>query len=139
MDRMKAVRVCGLIGCILLLETVLYTALAPARNTASFETSAALTPQQTLEYIKNTKDILIIDVRSHREYAGGHIPGSVNLSLRTLPREIDSIPTGHPILIYCGVGFRGVQAYKLIRRLRPELTDVHHAQGKLPFSLYTSP
>ena len=48
----------------------------------------------------------VIDVREESEYAEGHVPGAVNIPLRTLAANLDKIPTDQPVVIYCGSGHR---------------------------------
>lgn len=49
---------------------------------------------------------LVIDVREPSEYAEGHIPGAVNISLRTLAANVDKIPTDRQVFVYCKSGYR---------------------------------
>jgi len=51
-------------------------------------------------------DPLLIDVREASEYADGHIPGAINIPLRTLTQNLDKIPTDQPVFIYCASGLR---------------------------------
>lgn len=55
--------------------------------------------------IANT-DPLLIDVREENEYAEGHIPGAVNIPLRTLTQNLDKIPSDKPVFVYCASGLR---------------------------------
>lgn len=53
----------------------------------------------------------ILDVREVNEYAEGHIAGAVNIPLRELPASLALLPElDEPILVYCGVGYRGAVA-----------------------------
>lgn len=51
---------------------------------------------------------IIADVRTPEEYAGGHVPGSVNWPLERL--TMTDIPDGAPILTYCHSGSRSARA-----------------------------
>ena len=53
---------------------------------------------------------LVVDVRETSEYEEGHIPGAVNIPLRTVTQNLDKIPTDRPVYIYCKSGFRAAQA-----------------------------
>lgn len=48
----------------------------------------------------------LIDVREESEYADGHIPGAVDIPIRTLAQSLDQIPTDQPVIVYCASGFR---------------------------------
>jgi rhodanese-related sulfurtransferase len=53
---------------------------------------------------------LVVDVREESEYAEGHIPGAVNIPIRTLTRNLDKIPTDRQVYVYCKSGFRAAQS-----------------------------
>lgn len=53
---------------------------------------------------------LVIDVRETTEYAEGHIPGAVNIPIRTLAQNLDKVPTDRQVYVYCRTGFRAGQA-----------------------------
>lgn len=55
-------------------------------------------------------DIFVIDVRETGEYAEGHIPGAVNIPLRTLLDDPDAIPLDTQVVVYCKSGFRAALA-----------------------------
>lgn len=67
-----------------------------------------------MEQYQNTPGAVLIDVRSTKEYAGGHIPESVNIPLN----QIDSIhyPKSTPIFVYCQSGIRGGSACKWLNQ-----------------------
>jgi rhodanese-related sulfurtransferase len=51
---------------------------------------------------------LVLDVRSAREYAQGHIPGAVHMPYREVSARIAELAAwqDHPIVVYCEVGVR---------------------------------
>lgn len=53
-----------------------------------------------------TADPLVIDVREPAEYAEGHVPGAINIPLRTLTDHLDVIPMDRPVVVYCASGHR---------------------------------
>lgn len=59
---------------------------------------------------------LLVDVREPREFLRGHIPGAVNMPLRSLGDHLDNIPRDRPVVLYCSTGYRtglGVMALHL--------------------------
>lgn len=63
---------------------------------------------QGLEEYGNTPGAVLLDVRTPKEYAQGHLPGSVNLPLdRIQAIEIDKAA---PLFVYCLSGGRSRQA-----------------------------
>lgn len=59
----------------------------------------------------------LIDVREPNEYAEGHIPGAVNIPIRTLAQNLDKVPTDQPVLVYCASGHRAGMATAALREL----------------------
>jgi rhodanese-related sulfurtransferase len=63
------------------------------------------------------KQALLVDVREPKEYASGHIPGAINLPLRSLTDNLDRIPKNRPVILYCSTGYRtamGVMALQML-------------------------
>ena len=70
---------------------------------------------QAVETCRNTPDAVLIDVRSPAEFAGGHIPGSINLPIQALQRAEDQLgDPDAPIYVYCQSGARSSRAAKLL-------------------------
>ncbi|MFP3853800.1 MAG: rhodanese-like domain-containing protein [Anaerolineales bacterium] len=71
-------------------------------------------PQQYRQEFGSGTSHLLIDVRTPEEFASGHIPGAVNISLQTLPDRLDEIPTGQPLVVYCRTGNRSATAAEIL-------------------------
>ena len=48
----------------------------------------------------------MVDVREPAEYGAGHIPGAINILLRTLAQHLDQIERDRPVVLYCSSGYR---------------------------------
>lgn len=96
---------------------------------------AALSPEEAQEYVRDTPNLLIIDVRSRKEFADGHLVHAINMPLYAFQRMAKDIPANVPVLLHCQYGYRSLQAYKLLRRLRPDIQDVRFAAGQFFRSL----
>ena len=60
---------------------------------------------------------LLIDVREPSEFRRGHIPGAMNIPLRSLTDNLDKISKDHPVVLYCSSGYRtamGVMALEML-------------------------
>jgi rhodanese-related sulfurtransferase len=66
------------------------------------------------ELIKN--GATIIDVRTPAEFNTGHAPGSVNIPLDKLASQMNSLPTGKPIITCCASGMRSAAAKGMLKR-----------------------
>ena len=59
----------------------------------------------------------LIDVRSAKEYAGGHIDGAQHIPLNELAVQIASLGSRTiPTVVYCRSGYRSNKAAKLLRK-----------------------
>jgi NADPH-dependent 2,4-dienoyl-CoA reductase/sulfur reductase-like enzyme/rhodanese-related sulfurtransferase len=58
----------------------------------------------------------LVDVRTPQEYAGGHIPGAVNLPVDELRSRLGELPRDRQIAVYCQVGQRGYLATRILRQ-----------------------
>ena len=100
----------------------------PARPSASYE---KLSVEEAWAYIRDTPSLLIVDVRTSREFKDRHLRGSVNAPLFALARLAPRLPSGRPVLVVSLQGVRSIQACKVIRRLRPDIKDVAYADGPI--------
>jgi len=65
------------------------------------------------EGIKDT-DALVLDVRSPKEYASGHLDGALNIPLDELRSRMGELPADREIWTYCRVGQRSYNAARLL-------------------------
>ena len=67
----------------------------------------------------------LLDVRSPEEYAGGHLPGAVNIPVQQLDRRLAEVgPVDHELIVYCRSGHRSTRATELLRQRG--FTKVHN-------------
>ncbi len=60
----------------------------------------------------------IIDVRSKKEYKGGHVPGAINLPVKKISKEAqDVMPKGKTYYIICQSGGRSKKACSILEQL----------------------
>jgi len=76
----------------------------------------------------------LLDVRSAREYAAGHLPGAVNIPLRQLRARLDELPVREPIVTYCRTGQRGYFATRILLQSRFEAMNL--GGGYLTYRLF---
>jgi molybdopterin/thiamine biosynthesis adenylyltransferase/rhodanese-related sulfurtransferase len=55
-------------------------------------------------------ELLLVDVREHREFATGHIEGAVNIPLAELEGRVHEIPTDRSVVFICRSGARSLTA-----------------------------
>lgn len=78
------------------------------------------------ELVKNGATIL--DVRSKGEFAGGHIKGSVNISVDTLRNNLSKLKDKNkPIITCCASGMRSATAKSILQA--NGYVNVHNGGG----------
>ncbi len=68
----------------------------------------------------------LIDVREEHEFAGGHVPGSVNLPMSTIGSRLDELPEG-PFDVICQVGGRSARVVEALEAAWPRR---HERRGR---------
>lgn len=63
---------------------------------------------------KNNDRIIILDVRSEREYLEGHIRNAINIPFDRVLKEEININNDKIVLVYCSRGGRSMRVAKLL-------------------------
>ena len=66
-----------------------------------------------IETYKNTKDAVLLDVRTQEEYLEGRVPGSWNIPLQEIQKVERLIDKAAPLFVYCLSGGRSQRACEL--------------------------
>ena len=91
-----------------------------------FTLSQAPDIHQGLDKYKNTKDAILLDVRTPDEYAQGRIPGSINLPLQVFAKIEEVAPDkSTPLFVYCHSGARSSRFAKTMKKMGyTDVTDI---------------
>ena len=76
----------------------------------------------------------LLDVRTPREYASGHIPGAVSIPVDELRDRLGDLPRDRGIAVYCQVGQRGYLATRIL--LQAGLTAMNIGGGFKTYQLF---
>jgi len=98
-----------------------------AQAQAQAQVSASYSPAQTMELIKQKKDLVIIDVRSPQELREGKIEGSTLIPFMDIMKGNFSIPQGRPLLLICAVGGRSYAAMQILAH--KGYKEIYNLQG----------
>ena len=84
-----------------------------------FRDRDALEPVTRKELSRRLRDnvVTVIDVRPADEFAAGHVPDAINISLRDLPRRLRDLPRDREVVAYCR-GAYCVLAFEAVALLR---------------------
>lgn len=101
----------------------------------------ALSPEAALEYMKNTPNLVIVDVAATRWYNEEHFEHAMNIPIEELDSgEEDAryleIPSGRPVLLHCRRGMIVPGAYRRVLELRADIPEISYIDGTPPFAEY---
>jgi len=58
------------------------------------------------------KGMMLLDVRTNKEYEGGHIPGSIHVPISEIGDKIKKLKKDKELVVYCQNGNRSIWAIK---------------------------
>lgn len=97
-------------------------------NSASLDAqNAVLTVDAFDQKLKNSPGVQLVDVRTPREYAAGHLKGALNYDYNgnEFEKQIARLDKTRPVMVYCAVGGRSAGAAARLRTLGfPEVYDM---------------
>ena len=101
------------------------TAASPEADASGPDGS--ITGAELLARIDRGESLPILDVRTEREFSGGHVPGAVNVPFTQVSSRLGDVP-GAPdeaLIVYCGHGPRAYMAAAALKRAgRPRIVYV---------------
>lgn len=71
-------------------------------------------PESLHERIEAGDEVQVVDIRSEREYAQGHVPGALNVPMGRFASEIEDHDWGEDIVVACPIGESSIQAARLL-------------------------
>ncbi|MBO8126861.1 MAG: rhodanese-like domain-containing protein [Firmicutes bacterium] len=71
----------------------------------------------TAAVYKDLARYTIVDVRTEKEFAQGHIEGAINIPLQELADRYDEIPSDKPVIVHCKSGARSSYATAFLQML----------------------
>jgi len=85
-----------------------------ATATAPVITSQRITPLEYQNEFGDGTPHLLIDVRTPKEFASGHIQNAINIPVETLQTRLDEVPGDAPVVVYCRSGNRSASAAQIL-------------------------
>ena len=103
------------------------TSLIGCQSNTEFKSVDA---QQFAEVIAN-KDVQLVDARTPEEFSEGHIPGAVNMDVKSenFDAQIAQLDTSRPVAVYCRSGRRSKLAAERMTNAGLQVTEL--AEGIL--------
>lgn len=68
---------------------------------------------------------LLLDVRTPKEFQGGHIQGAVNIPVQELPNRVADVgDPARPVVVYCQSGGRSARAAGILQQAGYQVEDI---------------
>jgi hydroxyacylglutathione hydrolase len=80
----------------------------------SIETLSQLTVWQLHDQLKQSPELIVLDVRQPGEWKAAHIEGALHITGAELPRRINELAKDRPVAAICGSGYRSSVAASLL-------------------------
>ena len=98
------------------------TSLVGCQSNTAFKSVDA---QQFAEVIAN-KDVQLVDARTPEEYSEGHIPGAVNIDVKSpdFDTQIATLNPDRPVALYCRSGRRSKLAAERMTNAGLQVTEL---------------
>lgn len=98
------------------------TSLVGCQSNTAFKSVDA---QQFAEVIAN-KDVQLVDARTPEEYSEGHIPGAVNIDVKSadFDTQITTLNPDRPVAVYCRSGRRSKLAAERMTNAGLQVTEL---------------
>lgn len=94
-----------------------------------------MSPEDALEYMKTTPDLVIIDVREP-QYINQSFKGEMQIPWTKMAERCDEIPAEKNVLLHCGLGMVVPNAYRILQEKRTDLKSVAYIAGAPLFKEY---
>jgi phage shock protein E len=103
----------------------------PAAAPAAASASLPLISQQDLleRQARGDASLFVLDVRTPKEYAAGHVPGAVNVPYDQVASQLAGIPKDKDVVLYCHSGRRAGLAAEVLKA--SGYTKLEHLQGDM--------
>lgn len=95
----------------------------------------ALTPDQALEYMKTTENLVIVETREPQYIQGGFI-GAIFIPHTEMAERYNEIPANRPVILHCGGGVAVPAAYRVLAEKRPDIPELSYIAGSPLFDAY---
>lgn len=108
------------------LVTAAFLMLLAPRQTFAAGGLRDVTPQDAFAALQSDSSIIVLDIRTPREFSAGHIEGAININYyaRDFAEKIGELDPQRPYLMYCQAGGR---SHALMRAFsRSPFVDVMH-------------
>jgi glyoxylase-like metal-dependent hydrolase (beta-lactamase superfamily II)/rhodanese-related sulfurtransferase len=77
-----------------------------------------------LDQVRHHRDVVILDVRRHPEFAAARISGALNIPLHELPTRVHEVPDAAEVWVHCAGGYRASVAASVLSAANRRLVAI---------------
>lgn len=88
-----------------------------------------LSPEAALDYMKTTKNLVIVEVNTARWKKAVPFTGAMWIPHDEMEKRCKEIPSGRPVILHCGLGVVSVPAYEILIKMRPDIPELSYIDG----------
>lgn len=89
-----------------------------------------LSPEDALEYMKSTPDLVIVQVTPEENKLEPGFIGAMYIPYTELETRYDEIPREVPVILHCRRGKASVPAYEILLEKRPDIPELSYIAGE---------
>lgn len=89
-----------------------------------------LSPEEAIEYIKATPNIVILQVNTAQWKIEPGFTGALWIPHDEMETRYDEISEGCPVILHCGAGVVSVPAYETLIKKRPDIPELSYIAGR---------
>lgn len=111
-------------------RTFITTAICGVAATAlPAHAAQEVSAQQAYQLLQSRPDVVVLDIRTEREFRSGHIEGAINIDYfsRDFRQRVAELDGSKTYLMHCAAGGRSDASIRILRNAG--LTDVYHMGG----------
>lgn len=97
-----------------------------------------LKPDDALEYMKKTENLVIVEVREPQWIGSAWFTGAIRIPWSEMEKRYAEIPKGRPVLLNCGAGVMAPRAYRILTEKRPDIPQLSYIAGAPLFDEYNN-
>jgi rhodanese-related sulfurtransferase len=107
----KQTQIILVFAVIVLVSTAYYFLQKGSKQVLDYGNVDSKTAQ---DIINEKTDLVILDVRTVKEYESGHLEGAINIPVEELSQRLSELNPRDEILVYCRTGNRSTTAVKIL-------------------------